>query len=133
MPLNERETKLLVGLAAILTTGALVRIVATHRPELTPGAAGAVPGSRRAPGTPVPSDFGTAASLDSLFLDGRLDVNGAGPEQLTLLPGIGPALAARVVELRRSRGPFASPEELLMVKGIGPKTLERLRPHIVVR
>jgi competence protein ComEA len=143
MTLNERERRLLVGLAVILTTGALVRLVARNHPELTPGVAGAGAGvgadttgsTGTAKGGPraIRSEPGDAAALDSLFADGRLDVNAAGEVHLRMLPGIGPALAGRMVELRRSRGPFAAPEELLMVKGIGPKTLERLRPHIVVR
>lgn len=60
-----------------------------------------------------------------------LDVNQASPEQLMRLPGIGPTLAKRIVETRSER-PFATVEELRRVKGIGVKTLERLRPHVVV-
>jgi competence protein ComEA len=59
-----------------------------------------------------------------------VDVNRAGPEELTALPGIGPALAARIVDHRRRNGPFRTPEDLLEVSGIGPATLERLRPMI---
>jgi competence protein ComEA len=127
MSLNERELKLLCGFAALLAGGAVVRLVATRAPALTPGVTLSAPDT-----TLVPETFPGASALDSLFTDGRLDVNAAGPEHLAMLPGIGPALAARMVEVRRSRGRFAAPEDLLMVKGIGPKTLERLRPHIVV-
>jgi competence protein ComEA len=62
-----------------------------------------------------------------------IDLNRASAEELEQLPGIGPVLAARIVELRRQRGRFQSVEELLDVRGIGPKRLEQIRPYVVVR
>ena len=62
-----------------------------------------------------------------------IDLNRASAEELEQLPGIGPVLAARIVELRRQRGRFHSVEELLDVHGIGPKRLEQIRPYVVVR
>jgi competence protein ComEA len=62
-----------------------------------------------------------------------IDLNRASAEELEQLPGIGPVLAARIVELRRQRGRFQSVEELLDVHGIGPKRLEQIRPYVVVR
>jgi len=58
---------------------------------------------------------------------GRMDPNRAGAAELTRLPGIGPALAGRIVAERDRNGPYASPEALLRVRGIGPKTLARIR------
>lgn len=55
--------------------------------------------------------------------EARVRVNSATAEELMRLPGVGPALAARIVAAR----PFASLDELLRVPGIGPKTLDRLR------
>jgi competence ComEA-like helix-hairpin-helix protein len=63
---------------------------------------------------------------------GKLRINEATAEQLESLPGVGPALAQRILAARRER-PFSSPEDLLRVRGIGPRTLERLRPQIEVR
>ncbi len=60
-----------------------------------------------------------------------VDVNRATPAELRTLPGIGPTLAARIVEARR-RQPFRSVEDLRKVRGIGAKTLQRLRPHVTV-
>ena len=57
----------------------------------------------------------------------RLDLNRAGPEELQALPGIGPALAGRIVEHRARIGRFRSVDDLLDVSGIGPATLERVR------
>ena len=61
---------------------------------------------------------------------GRLDVDRATAAEFERLPGIGPALAARIVADRASNGPFGSPGGLLRVRGIGPKTLDRLRPFL---
>jgi len=63
---------------------------------------------------------------------GRLDVNRASLEELQTLPGIGPALAGRILQSRADDGPFRSPEDLLRVRGIGPATLERIRGLILV-
>ena len=52
-------------------------------------------------------------------------------EQLRTLPGIGPALATRILEARRER-PFRSVDDLRRVKGVGAKTLEKLRPFLEV-
>jgi competence ComEA-like helix-hairpin-helix protein len=57
-----------------------------------------------------------------------VDINAADADDLTRLPGIGPARAAAIVGLRTERGAFGSVEELLDVKGIGPVTLERIAP-----
>jgi competence protein ComEA len=61
---------------------------------------------------------------------GRIDPNRASASELTRLPGIGPALAGRIVADRGQNGVFRSPEALLRVHGIGPKTLERIRAFL---
>jgi len=48
------------------------------------------------------------------------------------LDGIGEKLARRIVADREERGPFATIDDLRRVKGIGPKTLEKMRPYVVV-
>jgi competence protein ComEA len=62
-----------------------------------------------------------------------VDLNAATPEQLDTLPGIGPALAARIVAYRDEHGPFTEVEQLNKVKGIGTRTLEKLRPLLVLQ
>lgn len=60
----------------------------------------------------------------------RLDINRASAAQLETIPGIGPAIAKRIVE-SRSKRKFTSVEDLLDVKGIGKKKLDRMRPYII--
>jgi competence ComEA-like helix-hairpin-helix protein len=62
----------------------------------------------------------------------KVDLNQASAAGLLRLSGVGPALADRIVADRLRRGPFPTVESLVRVKGIGPKTLEKLRPFIVV-
>ena len=61
-----------------------------------------------------------------------LDLNTATAAQLETLPGIGPALAERIIAYREENGPFISAEELLQVRGIGEKTLRGLEMYISV-
>ncbi len=58
----------------------------------------------------------------------RIDVNAADAAAVSLLPGLGPGLALRVVDDRAAHGPFESVQALTRVRDIGPKRLERLRP-----
>jgi competence protein ComEA len=63
---------------------------------------------------------------------GSIDLNAADVATLKQLPGIGPHLAARIIEHRDKHGPFASVDDLRSVSGIGPVSLERLRPLLYV-
>jgi competence protein ComEA len=63
--------------------------------------------------------------------DFRIDINSANEVELQHLPGIGPALAARIVDDRTRNGPFNGIVDLRRVKGIGTKTLDALRPYLV--
>ena len=55
-------------------------------------------------------------------------VNRASAEELASLPGIGPALAARIVEYRTAHGAFATMDDLGAVPGIGPAMQSKLTP-----
>lgn len=61
----------------------------------------------------------------------RVRINSASAGELQQLPGIGPALAQRIVETR-SRGRFTSAEDLLRVPGIGKAKLAKLRDYVEV-
>lgn len=62
----------------------------------------------------------------------KVDVNTASVEQLTALPGVGPTLAARIVEHRQKEGAFKSIQELMNVKGIGERSFQKLQPYLTV-
>lgn len=59
-------------------------------------------------------------------LDFRADFNTAPASELSLLPGIGPEMAKRIIVEREARGPFRSVEDLSRVRGIGPKTIRQI-------
>jgi competence protein ComEA len=63
----------------------------------------------------------------------QVNVNTATVAQLQLLPHVGPALAARIIEFRTANGPFKAPEELMRVKGIGEKSYLYLEPYVAVK
>jgi len=60
----------------------------------------------------------------------RIDPNRAPPAELDRLPGVGPAVADRIVAEREEGGAFRSAAELDRVRGIGPATVRRLEPHL---
>lgn len=63
---------------------------------------------------------------------GPIDLNTADARALERLPGVGPALAAKIIADREAKGPFRRVDDLDRVSGIGPATVERLRAQAVV-
>ena len=61
-----------------------------------------------------------------------VDVNQAPQHELEALPEVGSGLATRIVDYRQSQGPFRQIDDLLHVRGVGPRTLEQLRPMLLV-
>jgi competence protein ComEA len=61
-----------------------------------------------------------------------VNLNEATQEDLEALPGIGPALASRIIAYREQHGPFTRIDDLRQVSGIGPKSLENLRPYLTL-
>jgi competence protein ComEA len=80
----------------------------------------------------------SAANTPSLPTTGQqerqpIDVNTATAEDLQKVPGIGEALAGRIIEFRQEHGRFEKVDDLLNVRGIGTASLEKLRPFLVVK
>jgi competence protein ComEA len=73
-----------------------------------------------------------ALAADSPAATAKVDLNTATVEQLTVLPGVGPALAARIIEYRKKSGGFHSAEELLNVRGIGEKNFKKIEARLMV-
>jgi competence ComEA-like helix-hairpin-helix protein len=70
------------------------------------------------------------AWTDAVPVTLRVNINEATQTELRLLPGIGPALAGKIVANRDTAGPFRSISALDRVKGIGPITINKLAPFI---
>lgn len=87
--------------------------------EATPAAP--LPGSAPPPAPATGSD--TTGS-------GKINLNSATVEQLDALPGIGPAIAQRIVDYRQANGAFTAPEDIMNVRGIGQATYEKLQDLI---
>jgi len=64
------------------------------------------------------------------LVEKSLNPNTASASELERLPGIGPKLAARIVEWRQTHGPFKKPADLRRVSGIGHKLLQRIEPYL---
>lgn len=98
-------------------------------PPIVPGEAHSQPSlAAKQPAPSVSSQLtGRPAAVKA-----RLDVNQATVQEFDQLPGIGPALAQRIIDYRRSHGSFTGVEDLSLVKGIGPKKLDRLRGLVTV-
>lgn len=60
----------------------------------------------------------------------EVDINTADWPELLQLPEIGETLAKRIVDSRRTGGPFRDHRDLMRVRGIGPKTLDTIRPYL---
>lgn len=61
-----------------------------------------------------------------------LDLNSASATDLDALPGIGPALAQRIVDYRKAHGPFGKIDDLEKISGIGPRVLEKIMPYLIL-
>jgi competence protein ComEA len=60
----------------------------------------------------------------------RVNLNTAAREEFERLPGVGPALASRVVEHRERHGPFRRAEHLIAVRGFSERRFRSLR-HLI--
>lgn len=129
MKLTSDEKNALAFIVALLLLSAAVRLAALPEPLETPAA-----------GFDLASHMEeTERAVDGVerrrrpLADGeRLDPNTATAEELDRLPGVGPALADRIVDARAG-GRFRSASDLARVPGVGPRTAERLAPFLELK
>ena len=72
---------------------------------------------------PTPS---AAAQVARVRDGGKIDVDTADASTLQLLPGVGPAIAQRILADRVANGPYGELCRLTRVRGIGPRTVQRI-------
>ena len=82
--------------------------------------------------TSAPKGSSVSSESTSPSTRGKVNINTASIDELTILPGIGPAKAARIVAFREEYSQFTRIEDLLYIDGFGYTTIEELRPYITV-
>lgn len=139
------EPEQLDAAVTVVPAGIYVHVVG----EVTsPGLYQLQPGQRIADAIELAGGFTSEASLESVNLartpndgdqimvfsihenktdDGIISINTASETELERLPGVGPALAKRIVDYREKNGSFSTIEALDNVSGIGPAMLEKIR------
>ncbi len=83
--------------------------------------------------------FGLLLSLSDIAIAGKkkppvkpVNINTANSEELQQVPGIGPATAQKILQMRKSYGPFKSVDDLLAIRGLGEKRLNKMRKYLTV-
>ena len=61
-----------------------------------------------------------------------VNINTATSEELQQVPGIGPATAQKILQMRKSYGLFKSIDDLLAIRGLGQKRLDKMRKYLTV-
>lgn len=123
---------------AVLERLNLARVVVDGEQVVIPDAAAAVAasagsGTAAAGAASGAGSAGGGSSTVGDTEDAAVELNSADRAALETLPGVGPALAQRIIDRREQNGPFTAVDQLLDVRGIGPKVFAGLRDRVVLR
>lgn len=88
----------------------------------------AASGGQSCEGQSCTSADGAGADSDAEE-QGLVNINTANATQLTQLPGVGPAIAQKIIDYRTANGPFTSVDDLTKVPGIGAAKLAQIKSH----
>ena len=110
-----------VNMAQVLKDGQQVRV---------PEKAGAETAAAAKSGNANPAAKSSTSS--KAVPSGPVNINTAGAEELDTLPGIGPAMAQRIIEFRETEGAFTAIEDIKKVKGIGEAKFEKMKDKICI-
>ena len=99
-----------VNMAALLEDGMQIRV-----PERIAGSA-----------------EGAKAPIAGKNAERQINLNTASEKELQELPGIGPAMSARIIEYRETNGPFQKIEDIKKVRGIGNAKFEKLKDQVTI-
>jgi competence ComEA-like helix-hairpin-helix protein len=80
--------------------------------------------------TAVPRSYDADAGSNGSVSEHTVNINSAGVPELTRLPGIGEAVAKRIVEHREANGAFRRAEDLMLVQGISEEKFLAVR-HLI--
>ena len=75
---------------------------------------------------------GAAAVLGSNSSSAQISLNRASQAELESLPGVGPALAGRMIDWRLANGGFKKKEDLLNISGIGDKLFAGIKNQVTL-
>ena len=141
---RESKFRMVLLLAAAAVTAVVLTRLYSARPlefyqvtvEATPALAAvssqAQPTQEPA-GETIPVEKDTSSEgPQEVLVEKSVNLNTATLEELDLLPGVGPAIAQRIIDYREQNSGFYDIEEIMEVSGIGEKTFAKLEPYITV-
>ena len=111
-----------INRAQVLEDGSHIRVPAEGDQSQLPTVT--APNSLMSPSKPRPS------SSSPSNVAGTVSINSASAEMLDTLPGVGPAIAQKIIQYRQQNGGFRTIEEIMEVSGIGEKKFAAMKEYL---